>query len=347
MCIMKRLISCVLCLLLVLPFVACKEEYQKFTDYTFDYFDTVISIIGYETNEADFKANSEKIKSKLGVYHKLYTIYSRYDDLVNIYTINEDKTSVTVDEKITEMLKFSKEMYNNTNGNVNVAFGSVLSIWHEYRNTGLDNPENAKLPSVDDLKIANKHTNIDDLIIEGNEITLNNPEMSLDVGAIAKGYATEKTAQWMEKEGINGYLLNVGGNIRTVGVRPDGKKWQVGLENPDGDQNNPYTEILEISEMSVVTSGSYHRFYTVDGKNYHHIIDKYTLMPATGYKMVSVITKSSAVGDALSTALFCMEIEEGKEVIKNFENTYVLWVKDNGEKVYSKGFKDFLFKEEK
>ena len=344
---MKRLISCVLCLLLVLPFVGCKEEYQKFTDYTFDYFDTVISIIGYETNEADFKANSEKIKSKLGVYHKLYTIYSRYDDLVNIYTINEDKTSVTVDEKITELLKFSKEMYNNTNGNVNVAFGSVLSIWHEYRNTGLDNPENAKLPSVDDLKIANKHTNIDDLIIEGNEITLNNPEMSLDVGAIAKGYATEKTAQWMEKEGINGYLLNVGGNIRTVGVRPDGKNWQVGLENPDGDPNDPYTEILEISEMSVVTSGSYQRFYTVDGKNYHHIIDKDTLMPATGYKMVSVITQSSAVGDALSTALFCMDLEEGKEVIKNFENTYVLWVKDNGEKVYSKGFKDFIFKEEK
>ena len=344
---MKRLISCVLCLLLVLPFVGCKEEYQKFTDYTFDYFDTVISIIGYETNEADFKANSEKIKSKLGVYHKLYTIYSRYDDLVNIHTINEDKTSVTVDEKITEMLKFSKEMYNYTNGNVNVAFGSVLSIWHAYRNTGLDNPENAKLPSVDDLKIANKHTNIDDLIIEGNEITLNNPEMSLDVGAIAKGYATEKTAQWMEKEGINGYLLNVGGNIRTVGVRPDGKKWQVGLENPDGDPNDPYTEILEISEMSVVTSGSYQRFYTVDGKNYHHIIDKDTLMPATGYKMVSVITQSSAVGDALSTALFCMDIEEGKEVIKNFENTYVLWVKENGEKVYSKGFKDFIFKEEK
>ena len=344
---MKRLISCVLCLLLVLPFVGCKEEYQKFTDYTFDYFDTVISIIGYETNEADFKANSEKIKSKLGVYHKLYTIYSRYDDLVNLHTINEDKTSVTVDEKITEMLEFSKEMYNSTNGNVNVAFGSVLSIWHEYRNTGLDNPENAKLPSVDDLKIANKHTNIDDLIIEGNEITLNNPEMSLDVGAIAKGYATEKTAQWMEKEGINGYLLNVGGNIRTVGVRPDGKNWQVGLENPDGDPNDPYTEILEISEMSVVTSGSYQRFYTVDGKNYHHIIDKDTLMPATGYKMVSVITQSSAVGDALSTALFCMDLEEGKEVIKNFENTYVLWVKDNGEKVYSKGFKDFIFKEEK
>ena len=344
---MKRLISCVLCLLLVLPFVGCKEEYQKFTDYTFDYFDTVISIIGYETNEADFKANSEKIKSKLGVYHKLYTIYSRYDDLVNLHTINEDKTSVTVDEKITEMLKFSKEMYNDTNGNVNVAFGSVLSIWHEYRNNGLDNPENAKLPSVDDLKIANKHTNIDDLIIEGNEITLNDPEMSLDVGAIAKGYATEKTARWMEKEGINGYLLNVGGNIRTVGVRPDGKNWQVGLENPDGDQNDPYTEILEIPEMSVVTSGSYQRFYTVDGKNYHHIIDKDTLMPATGYKMVSVITQSSAVGDALSTALFCMDIEEGKEVIKNFENTYVLWVKDNGEKVYSKGFKDFIFKEEK
>ena len=325
---------------------ACKDEYNKYTDYTFDYFDTVISIIGYEKNEADFKINSEKIKSKFQEYHKLYNIYSRYDDTQNIYSINTAEKPLTVDSKITEMLEFSKRMYSLTNSKVNVALGSVLSIWHDYRNDGINNPENASLPPMDKLLKANEHTNIDNLKINENEVVLNDPQMSLDVGAIAKGYAAEKTAQWMKKEGITCYLLNAGGNIRVVGDRRDGKKWKIGLENPDGDENNPYIEFLEISDMSVVTSGSYQRFYTVNGKNYHHIIDPDTLMPATGYKMVSVLTESSAVGDALSTALFCMDIEEGKKVLENFENTYVLWVKDNGEKVYSKGFEKFILMEE-
>ena len=81
---------------------------------------------------------------------------------------NENKTSVTVDEKISEMLEFSKEMHRRTNGNVNVAFGSVLSIWHEYRNRGLNNPEDARLPSIDELSNADKHTDIDNLIINDN-----------------------------------------------------------------------------------------------------------------------------------------------------------------------------------
>lgn len=344
---MKRLISFILCVIIIIPITGCKDEYNKYTDYTFDYFDTVISIIGYEKNEADFKANSDKIKSKFSEYHKLYTIYSRYDEINNIYSINNADKPLKVDLEIIEMLKFSKEMYSLTNSKVNVALGSVLSIWHDYRNNGLNNPEKAELPPMDELLKANAHTDINGLIINGNTVSLNDPEMSLDVGAIAKGYATEKTALWMEKEGITGYLLNAGGNIRAVGNRPDGEKWKIGLENPDGDENNPYTEYLEISDMSVVTSGSYQRFYTVNGQNYHHIIDPDTLMPATGYKLISVITESSAVGDALSTALFCMDIDEGKKVLENFENTYVLWVKEDGEKIYSKGFKDFTFVEEK
>ena len=165
----------------------------------------------------------------------------------------------------------------------------------------------------------------------------------MDVGAIAKGYAIEQTALWMEETGITGYLLNVGGNIRIVGDRPDGEKWQIGLENPDGDEDEPYIEYLSLGNgFSLVTSGSYQRYYTVEGKNYHHIIDPDTLYPATGYKMVSVINKDSGLADALSTALFCMDYADGEKLVNSLENTYAMWVKDNGEIIYSKGFKDFL-----
>ncbi len=339
---MKKIIFFILAVALIFPYVGCEKKKEKFTDYSFDYFDTATSIIGFENSQEAFKVNCDKIKEKLSEYHKLFTIYSRYDGVNNLNAVNSSDTALEVDGKITEMLIFSKDMYDKTNSKVNVAMGSVLSIWHDYRTDGINNPLQAELPPIEQLIDANKHTNIDDLIINNNTVELKDPQMRLDVGAIAKGYATEQVALWMEKEGITGYLLNVGGNIKAVGERPDGKKWQIGLENPDGDENNPYTEYLAIADMSVVTSGSYQRYYEVDGKNYHHIIDPDTLMPATNYKMVSVITDSSAVGDALSTALFCMSVTEGKKVISKFENTYVLWVKDNGEKIYSNGFKDFI-----
>ncbi len=339
---MKKIICVGFVMVLILSLAGCNKSYNKYTDYAFDYFDTAVSIIGYEKEKQTFDRNSAKIKEKLERYHKLYNIYARYDGINNIYTINHSDTSVKVDSEIIDMLKFSKEMYSLTGGQVNVAMGGVLSLWHDARTKGLDNPEKAQIPEFSKLSEASKHTNIDDLLLGDNSVEIKDKKMKLDVGAIAKGYATEQVARWMEKEGMTGYLLNVGGNIRIVGKRPDGKKWQIGLENPDSDDENPYTEYLELEKMCIVTSGSYQRFYTVDGKDYHHIIDPDTLMPAKGYKMVSVITKDSGVADALSTALFCMDYNEGKAIIGSMKDTYAMWVLENGKKLYSDGFEKFV-----
>lgn len=352
---MKKTISLILSLCVILQtlcLVGCEKKPEKFTDYSFDYFDTVTSIIGFEKSEEIFKQNSEKIKDKLEEYHKLYTIYSRYDGINNLTVINEIRdgkhNAVKVDSRIIDMLEFSKEMYTLTNSKVNVAMGSVLYIWHDYREEGLNDPANARLPKMSDLKMAAEHTNIESLIIdrENSTVYLNDPEVTLDVGAVAKGYATEQVALWMETEGMNGYLLNVGGNIRSVGKRSDGEKWKIGIENPDTDnEDNPYIEYLEFDDMSLVTSGSYQRFYTVDGKNYHHIINPETLMPAENFKLVSVLCKDSGKADALSTALFSMSYRDGKKLIESLENTFALWVTNEGEKFYSKGFKNFCTKQ--
>lgn len=339
---MKRLICIGLIFVLILSFTACDKGYNKYTDYTFDYFDTAVSIIGYEKEKQTFDENCTKIKEKLDRYHKLYNIYARYEDINNIYTINHSETSVEVDTEIIDMLKFSKEMYDLTGGQVNVAMGSVLSLWHDARTEGLNNPEKAQIPDFSKLSEAFGHTSIDDIVLGTNAVEIKDKKVKLDVGAVAKGYATEQVALWMEKEGIIGYLLNVGGNIRIVGKRPDGKKWQIGLENPDADDENPYTEYLELEKMCIVTSGSYQRFYTVNGKDYHHIIDPDTLMPAKGYKMVSIITKDSGVADALSTALFCMDYDEGNAIIDSMKDAYAMWVLEDGGKLYSKGFERFI-----
>lgn len=347
----QRLLSILLLIgigvsLLALP--SCRKERSKFVTHSLDYFDTATTITGYEADQETFDEVSGEILTLLGEYHKLFTIYHRYEGMENLCTVNELQNgvhrTVTVDGRIIEMLLYAKEMYRVTGGRMNVAMGSVLSIWHDYRTAGLDEPWAAELPPMDRLTEAAEHTNIDDLIIdeENSTVFLADPKMKLDVGAIAKGYAVEKIAQALEEKGVTGYVINVGGNVRTLGTKPEGEKWLAGIENSDTESSDPYLVYLHLAGESVVTSGSYQRYYTVGDKNYHHIIDSRTLMPAQGYRSVSVVCKDSGEGDALSTALFCMSFEEGLALVESRSDVEALWVLEDGTQKTSSGFSQYV-----
>ena len=350
-----RTVSVILILLQLAAMTACTPEVQKtkYNNYYFDYFDTATTITGYTETKEEFDAVCEEIKTLLNEYHRLFNIYTRYEGLNNLVTINDIKDgvhlTVKVDKKIIDMILFAKEMYAKTDGKVNIAMGSVLRIWHNYRTWGLSDPDTAELPDMEKLLEAAKHTNIDDIIVDEENCTvlLADPEMLLDVGAIAKGYTVEKVAQYLESKGVTSIILNVGGNIRTIGLNGDNEPFKAGIENPDkDDEDTPYIEFIELTDNSVVTSGSYQRFYTVNGINYHHIIDPETLMPGTKYNSVSVITPDSGMGDALSTALFLMDEEEGKALIESIENTEAMWVLPDGTQIYSSGFENHTFEYE-
>lgn len=346
---MKKVISILLAVLIVfvqtLAFTGCQKQ-TKYSEYFFEYFDTATTVVGYTDSQEEFDAVCAEAEALLKEYHRLFTIYDRYENLNNLVTINDtddgQHSVVTVDKKIIDMLLFCKDMYAKTNGKVNVAMGSVLKIWHEYRNAGLDDPANAQLPPMDKLQEAAKHTNIDDVIIdvENSTVFLADPQMSLDVGAIAKGYAAEQVALHLEEKGITGFILNVGGNIRTVGMAVD-KPWNIGIENPDTSSDQAYIEYMQLADMSLVTSGNYQRFYVVNGESYHHIIDPATLMPGTNFNSVSVVTDDSGFGDAMSTALFLMSYEEGLQFVESIEGTDAMWVMPDGEQKYSSGFKNY------
>ncbi|MBE6589526.1 MAG: FAD:protein FMN transferase [Ruminococcaceae bacterium] len=339
------LVVCVLLTGLSLP--SCGIPKEKYSTYSFDYFDTVTSIIGYEETREKFDKVSEQLLSSLGEYHRLYTIYHRYDGLENLCTVNElsngSHRTVTVDRRIIDLLLYAKEMYTLTGGRVNIAMGSVLSVWHDYREIGMNDPSRAQLPPMEKLIEASEHTDIEKMVIdeEACTVTLTDPDMKLDVGAIAKGYAVEMVARELEAQGIDGYVLNVGGNVRTVGARADGEKWTVGIDNPDGEGENAYFAEAALAGEALVTSGSYQRYYVVDGERYHHIIDRDTLMPARGYLSVSVICRNSGAGDALSTALFCMSLSEGMALVDSLSDTEALWVMEDGTKHTSAGFEKY------
>ncbi len=338
------LLLALIILLTALPLTSCAPRKEKYTTHSFDYFDTVTTITGYAESKAAFDETAEKILSELGEYHRLFTIYHRYDGLENLCTVNEPvdgvHRTVTVDRRILDMLLYAGEMYALTDGRVNIAMGSVLSIWHDYRTAGMNDPSAARLPPMDKLAEAAKHTNIENLIIDEQActVTITDPQMTLDVGAIAKGYAVEMVAKSLEEQGVTGYVLNVGGNVRTIGAKADGSPWTVGIENPLEDPDEPYLAYLNLAGESLVTSGSYQRYYLVDGQRYHHIIDPDTLMPSEGYLSVSVVCQSSAMGDALSTALFCMTPEDGLALVESLEGVEVLWVKNDGTRTASSGW---------
>lgn len=352
----KRFVSCALLIsLVVISLCSCAKQNEQPTDtlnkYSknfLHYFDTVSTIVGFDETEETFENNCQFIEAELKTYNDLYDIYKSYEGVNNIRTINKNAgvEPVKVDKKIIDLLDYCKELYELTNGKTNVAMGSVLSIWHNYREMYSEDSTNAKLPPIEQLKKAAEHTNIDDIVIdyENSTVFLKDKEMSLDVGAVAKGYATEQIAKALEAKGVNHYTLNIGGNIRTIGPKGDGSAWITAVANSDTTGNGENTVRICLDGQAFVTSGNYMRYYTVNGVNYHHIIDPETLMPKFDFVSISIYCKDSGLADALSTAAFNMTYEEGKEFIDSLNDVEAMWITTDGKLLYSSGFDKIIYK---
>jgi thiamine biosynthesis lipoprotein len=196
---MKRTVSVIVLTILIASLLSgCqteRKEYTRYNDNFFGAFDTITQVLGYTKTEDEFNSYVKKIESRFQELHKLYDIYSDYEGINNIKTINDNAgiEPVKVDKQIIDLIKFSKEWYNRTGGKTNIAMGSVLRIWHDYREEADRNPANAKIPPMEELLEASEHTDIDRVIVdeENSTVYLDDEKMRLDVGAVAKGYAVE------------------------------------------------------------------------------------------------------------------------------------------------------------
>ncbi len=338
------------CVLLISVLAGCKLPNlpQQSSDPQgkayFAYFDTVSYVYSYAGDPAEqFDERSAGVSRILQEYHQLFDIYHEYSGVNNLCTVNKQAGGdpVPVDPKLIEFALYAKELYETTGGEMNIMMGAVLSIWHDYRTEAMDDPSAAKVPPMADLQEAATHTDISLLEIDeiNNTLRITDPKASMDVGALGKGYATEKAAQYLEADKASGYVLNIGGNIRIIGTKPDGSGWLTGIRNPFGDG---HLAKLTLADISCVTSGSYERYYTVGNQRYHHIIDGETLMPAAYFPSVSILTKDSGLADALSTALFCMPYEAGLQLVNKLDGVEVLWVFDDGSIHCTDGLKKLL-----
>lgn len=323
-----------------------KRELSRYTATFLDVFDTRTDVVGYSTSEEAFTEQVALLKEKLEYYHRLYDIYNDYEGINNIKTINDNAgiAPVIVSKDIIDLLVHSKEMYEQTNGQMNVAMGSVLKIWHDYRDAGINNPASASIPPMEDLQEASVYCDIGQIVIDEEESTvyLLDENMSIDVGSIGKGYAVQRVGEYAKEIGMESVLLSVGGNVCAVGSKLDGSDWRVGIQNPDLKSDEAYVRKVDVSDASVVTSGNYQRYYVVDGERYCHIIDSDTLMPADYFASVSIICKDSGRADALSTSVFNMPFEEGLAFVNGLEDVEAMWILNDGTVEYSEGFEQYV-----
>ena len=335
---MKRIFAlfavyAVLCL--TLPLSGCTGV-QRYESSYVGCFDTAITAAGYFHNKAEADAEFQRIFEDIQYCNRLFDIYHSYSGINNLKTVNDSSGEwVSVDGALVELLLFSREAYEKTEGAVNIAMGSVLVLWHDAREA--DTPY---IPEDSALQEAAQHTDIASLEIdiENCAVRLTDPLTRLDVGAVAKGWTAEYAAGLAQERGVESLLLNLGGNVRMIGQKPVGN-WNVAVENPT--PGYPDICTLSAADTSIVTSGDYQRYFELDGVRYCHIIDPDTLYPANRYRSVTVVCADSGWADALSTALFILDTEEGRALIDAFD-AQAMWVHPDGGITYSGGMEQYF-----
>ena len=339
----KRIIA-LFAVILLLTGCASPAVQQKQTIYEASFlslFDTVTVVKGPAESKDAFDQVARLVQEELTYYHQLFDVYNGYEGLNNLKTVN-DKAGVepvTVDRTVIDLLTDCRNYYNLSGGKVNVAMGSVLKLWHDARESGIYDPVNAKLPDMAALEAAAAHISFDAVVIDetASTVWITDPEVQLDVGAVAKGWAAQRVAEKMPPN----MLLSVGGNVCATGPKTEnGDPWVIGVQNPDG-AGDSYLHTLYVTGGSYVTSGDYQRAYMVDGKLYHHIIDPDTLMPSSHWRSVTVVCDESGLADALSTALFVLPRQEGQKLL-DVCGAMAMWVDSQGGIYYSPGFEEII-----
>ena len=325
----KATTAAALCLAVVLFFCSCgiykgddeKSEKQLFA------MDTVIELTSYGKNsEAALEKAAEKIKE---LEKELST--TEENSAVNKINTANGK-AVAVSGNVLVPLRASLDISEKSGGALDVTVYPVVKAWgfisKDYRV-----PEEIELMRLLD-KVNYKNITVGDtgvVVPSGVEI---------DLGSVAKGYASQVVCEMLKESGVEGAVVSLGGNVQTVGRKPDGSKWRVAICDPDNPDGG-ITGTLTVGEAAVVTSGGYQRFFERDGKKYHHIIDPSTGNPAdSGLKSVTIVCPDGTYADGLSTALFVLGLEKAMDYHEKYGGFEAVFVSDDGTVTVTDGLKD-------
>lgn len=332
-------------------------------------FNTTYTITLYEGGSEDLL---DECVSKCAAYEKIFSRTLNGSELYNINEIEEAymkvlrKKSTDKNVKIPEediksfadpgnnmifhlmedgsiVFEISQVMYDIlekglyysklSDGGFDITIQPVSSLWDFMA-------ESPEVPEEQQLKEAVKLTGYKNMELKDGKLVLKIPGMGIELGAIAKGFIADKLKEYLEDNGVTSGTVNLGGNVLCIGSKPDGTPFRIGVQQPFADRNEVITAI-KAEDVSVVSSGIYERYFVQDEKIYHHILN-----PADGYPYnnglvaVTIVSKESVDGDALSTTCFAMGLENGMEFVESLEDVYAVFITEDGKLHYSKGFKE-------
>ncbi len=314
----------VLCVLSVFLLSACTRTAESVSRQGF-YFDTVIRITLYGTGD---EALLDHCFALAGQYEDML---SRTKEGSDVWKLNHAEGGyVRLNEDTLILLRTALSYAELTDGGIDPTIGSVNKLWDFTGGT-------AVLPDEAALAQALSHVDYRAVTIDGDMAALNDPQAELDLGFIAKGYIADRMKEYLVSRGVDSALINLGGNVLAIGNKPDGTPFKVGIQQPFA-AGGVTALTLPVTDLSVVSSGNYERFFEYNGKIYHHILDTQTGCPVwNNLSGVTVLCGSSMEGDALSTACFVLGAEKGMALIESLPDTEAVFLTSDGDILYSDG----------
>ncbi len=329
---MKKLINLLIIFILIFVFTSCSNQENTQTSLTNFYFDTSVTITIYDMDNSDSDLQaSDIINECFSLCNHYEQIFSRTIETSDISKINNSNGKTTeVNQVVCQLIEDSIHYSQITNGAFDITIAPVSILWN------IDG-ENANIPSDKQIKKAMKHVNYKNISINNDTVTLSDPDAKIDMGAIVKGFVADKLKNYMISEGVTSAIIDLGGNILTIGGKTSDEDFTIGIREPFSDSNN-YAATIKINDKSVVTSGIYERYFKKGGKIYHHIFDTKTGYPVeNNLYSVTIISDISEDGDALSTSVFALGLDKGLNLINSLENTEAIFITDKNKIILSEG----------
>ncbi len=321
----RKLILCLSMLLYITT--GCNKTKEKIVQQEEYMLGTFIQAKVYDSNKTKAKKSLEKAFKRVEEIEERFSVNIPTSEISQINK-NAGIAPTKVDEEVIYLLRKSTYYSKLSQGAFDPTIGNLVQLW----GIGTDH---AQIPDDESLQKALSIVNFNDLIIneEKSVVSLAKKGQRLDLGAIAKGYAADEMKKNLIEEGVRTAFLNLGGNVLTIGSKPDGSSWKVGIQNPFTTRGN-YIGILEVRDQAIVSSGNYERYFEEEGKRYHHILDPRTGYPSNnGIISTTIITNQSIDADALSTAVYVMGLEKGLALINSLADTEAVFI-TNEKKVY-------------
>lgn len=326
-----RTMLLILALLTGLILSGCKRTPAPITKSGF-YFNTVISVTLYDSSKEQLLEDCFALADQYEGY------FSNTIADSDISKINASGSKpVHVHKETLELLQKGISYGELSNGKFDITIGKLSDLWDFSTKTLLDTTDSSMIPT--DTQIADALSSVDyrSIQIDGNEVTLSNPDARIDLGGIAKGYIADKMKEYLTENGVYEGLINLGGNVLVLGSKTDGSAYTIGIQKPFSQDGSAIASV-KVSDETVVSSGIYERYFEVSGKRYHHILDTATGYPYdNGLLGVTIITKNSVDGDGLSTTCFSLGLTDGLALIEQLDDAEAIFITDDYELHTSSG----------